>query len=216
MTSEERVLTAFRFERPDRIPIFDKFWKFPKEWEERFGDLDDLADIYQYAPNETILPTGARTLKQEDDVIISVDGWGRTLRRRVGAYFAETLQVPLTDKVDLCHAWVEFPSGLVANLTASRVSAERIRKLRLFANEGYFSIDYAEQSVQSARLVRSESGADIQPRIVEVEKAEPLAAELEAFVKACRREKTPLVDGRTGAAALAAAIRVRESVEART
>ncbi|MCD4749452.1 MAG: Gfo/Idh/MocA family oxidoreductase [Thermoanaerobaculales bacterium] len=122
----------------------------------------------------------------------------------------------LTDKVDLCHAWVEFPSGLVANLTASRVSAERIRKLRLFANEGYFSIDYAEQSVQSARLVRTESGADIQPRIVDVEKAEPLAAELEAFVKACRGEETPLVDGHTGASALAAAIRVRESVEART
>ncbi len=121
----------------------------------------------------------------------------------------------LTDKVDLCHAWVEFPSGLVANLTASRVSAEQIRKLRLFAGAGYFSIDYAEQTVQSARLVRNENGADIEPRLVEVEKQEPLAAELDAFVGACRGRETPLVDGRTGAAALAAAIRVRESVESR-
>ena len=121
----------------------------------------------------------------------------------------------LTDKVDLCHAWVEFPSGLVANLTASRVSAERIRKLRLFANEGYFSVDYAEQTVQSARLVRHDGGADIAPRLVEVENQEPLGAEIEAFVKACRGQATPLVDGRTGAAALAAAIKVRESVESR-
>jgi len=121
----------------------------------------------------------------------------------------------LTDKVDLCHAWVEFPSGLVANLTASRVSAERIRKLRLFAHEGYFSVDYADQSVQSARLVVSPTGADIKPRLVEVTPQEPLAAELDAFVKACRGEPTPFVDGRTGAAALAAAIQVRESVEGR-
>lgn len=121
----------------------------------------------------------------------------------------------LTEKVDLCHAWVEFPSGLVANLTASRVSAERIRKLRLFANAGYFSVDYADQTVQAAQLVRGNDGVDIKPRIVEVEKDEPLAAELGAFVKACRGEKTPLVDGRTGAAALEAAIAVRESAESR-
>lgn len=121
----------------------------------------------------------------------------------------------LTDKVDLCHAWVEFPSGLVANLTASRVSAERIRKLRLFAEDSYYSIDYAEQSVQSARLVRQENGPEIQAHLVEVRKEEPLLAELNAFIRACRHEETPLVDGRTGAAALAAAIAVRESVESR-
>ena len=121
----------------------------------------------------------------------------------------------LTDKVDLCHAWVEFPSGLVANLTASRVSAERIRKLRLFAQDSYYSIDYAEQSVQSARLQRRPEGPEIQPHLIEVEKEEPLLAELNAFIRACRGEDTPLVDGRTGAAALAAAIAVRESVESR-
>jgi predicted dehydrogenase len=121
----------------------------------------------------------------------------------------------LTDKVDLCHAWVEFPGGLVANLTASRVSAERIRKLRLFARESYFSIDYAEQSVSSAQLVQSPTGAEIAPRLVDVEKDEPLKAELEAFIAACRGEQSPIVNGRTGAAALAAAITVRECVESR-
>jgi len=121
----------------------------------------------------------------------------------------------LTDKVDLCHAWVEFPSGLVANLTASRVSAERIRKLRLFARDSYFSVDYAEQSVSSAQLKRSPEGAEIAPRVVEVTEQEPLKAELEAFVATCRGEAAPNVDGRTGMNALAAAITIRESVESR-
>lgn len=121
----------------------------------------------------------------------------------------------LTDKVDLCHAWVEFPGGLVANLTASRVSAERIRKLRLFARDAYFSIDYAEQSVSSAELVRTGAGVTISPRTVEVVKEEPLRAELETFIGACGGERTPTVDGRTGSAALAAAISIRKQVEAR-
>jgi len=121
----------------------------------------------------------------------------------------------LTDKVDLCHAWVEFPSGLVANLTASRVSAERIRKLRLFARDSYFSVDYAEQSVSSAQLLRSPEGVQIAPRPVEVVEQEPLKAELETFIAACRGETAPIVDGRTGAAALEAAITVREQVEGR-
>jgi predicted dehydrogenase len=121
----------------------------------------------------------------------------------------------LTDKVDQCHAWIEFPGGLVANLTASRVSSERIRKLRLFGGEAYYSIDYAEQSVHSASLAHGESGIEIVPRIVEVERDEPLRAELEAFFAACRGRGTPHVDGRTGAAALAAAIEIREQVESR-
>jgi predicted dehydrogenase len=121
----------------------------------------------------------------------------------------------LTDKVDLCHAWVEFPGGLVANLTASRVSAERIRKLRLFARESYFSIDYAEQSVSSAQLLRGPTGVEIAPRQVEVRKDEPLRAELEAFVRTCRGERAPIVDGRTAATALAAAVTIRGCVERR-
>jgi len=122
----------------------------------------------------------------------------------------------LTDKVDLCHAWIEFPSGLVANLTASRVSAERIRKLRLFARDSYFSVDYAEQSVSAAQLVRQAGGPpQIAPRAVVVEKQEPLAFELAAFLAACRGEASTAVSGRSGRDALAVAIEVRHQVESR-
>ncbi len=177
----------------------------------------DLAGGVRYMETQRLSPFTARSV----DVDVILDLMIHDLQITLAVAGEEPSDIRavgvnvLTDKVDLCHAWVEFPSGLVANLTASRVSAERIRKLRLFANEGYFSIDYAEQTVQSARLVRTEGGADIEPRLVDVQKQEPLGAEIDAFVRACRGQKAPLVDGRTGAAALAAAIKVRESVEAR-
>ncbi len=121
----------------------------------------------------------------------------------------------LTDKVDLCHAWIEFGSGLVANLTASRVSGERVRKLRLFARDSYFSVDYAEQTVNGARLVRTPEGTQIAPRPVSIESREPLAAEHEAFLAACRGEEAPIVDGVTATRALDAAVRIREQVDSR-
>ena len=121
----------------------------------------------------------------------------------------------LTDKTDIANARLIFENGAVGNLTASRVSAERIRKLRLFGRASYFSIDYAEQSVSSARLVRSGAAPQIAPQTVEVTSREPLVAELAAFVARCRGEAAPTVDGRTGTEALRAAIRVRESVASR-
>ncbi len=176
-----------------------------------------LADGVRYLESQRLSPFTARSVDvdvildlmiHDLQITLAVAGENPAEIRAVG--------VPvLTDKVDLCHAWVEFPGGLVANLTASRVSAERIRKLRLFARESYFSIDYAEQSVSSAQLVRGPAGVEIAPRLVEVERDEPLKAELRAFIAACRGESSPVVDGRTGAAALAAAITVRECVEAR-
>ena len=121
----------------------------------------------------------------------------------------------LTDKVDLCHAWIEFGSGLVANLTASRVSSERVRKLRLFARNAYFSVDYAQQTVNGARLVRTADGTEIVPMPVPIESREPLAAEHAAFLTACRGGEAPIVDGVTGTRALDAAVRIREQVDAR-
>ena len=176
-----------------------------------------LADGVRYLESQRLSPFTARSVDvdvildlmiHDLQITLAVAGEAPSEIRAVG--------VPvLTDKVDLCHAWVEFPGGLVANLTASRVSAERIRKLRLFARESYFSIDYAEQSVSSAQLLRGPTGVEIAPRQVEVRKDEPLRAELEAFVGTCRGERTPIVDGRTAAAALAAAVTIRGCVEQR-
>lgn len=176
-----------------------------------------LADGVRYLETQRLSPFTARSIDvdvildlmiHDLQITLAVAGEAPSEIRAVG--------VPvLTDKVDQCHAWLEFPSGLVANLTASRVSSERIRKLRIFGGEAYFSVDYGEQSVRSASLVRTATGVEIAPRIIEVEKDEPLKAELTAFVTACRGEGSPHVDGRTGAAALAAAIEIRTQVESR-
>jgi predicted dehydrogenase len=177
-----------------------------------------LAENVRYLETQRLSPFTARSIDvdvildlmiHDMQITLAVAGERPSEVRAVG--------VPvLTDKVDLCHAWIEFPSGLVANLTASRVSAERIRKLRLFARDSYFSVDYADQSVSSAQLLREGEGLpEIAPRIVDVQQAEPLKAELEAFISACRGEPSAAVDGRTGRDALAVAVEVREQVQAR-
>jgi predicted dehydrogenase len=118
----------------------------------------------------------------------------------------------LSSRVDLANVRLEFTNGAVASLTASRVSGERVRKLRLFEPDSYHSIDYAEQSVTSYRLVRNGSEATILPAPVEVTKEEPLAAEHRAFQRACRGESGPFVDGRAGSDALAAAVAVVDAI----
>jgi predicted dehydrogenase len=118
----------------------------------------------------------------------------------------------LTDKVDIAHARIEFESGAVANLTASRVSTERVRKLRFFQAHEYISVDYTRQDVVRVRV----TGEGAQPAIdfekVPAQPEEPLKAELRAFLSAVRNRTTPLVDGQAGRRALELAERVMEGI----
>ena len=177
-----------------------------------------LAEQVRYLEAQRLSPFTARSV--DVDVILDLMIHDMQITLAVAGETPSEVRavgVPvLTDKVDLCHAWIEFPSGLVANLTASRVSAERVRKLRLFARDSYFSVDYADQSVSSAQLFREQGKPpQIAPRAVEVVEQEPLKAELEAFLAACRGEPSSAVSGQTGRDALAVAIEIRERVEAR-
>lgn len=120
----------------------------------------------------------------------------------------------LTDKVDIGNARIVFEGGCVANLTASRVSAEKVRKVRVFQRDAYISIDTGEQTGEEFRLVREEG---MPPRIersmLPIEKGEPLRHELEAFLAACRTRSAPPVTGEDGRRALEAALRIREAME---
>ena len=100
MTSHERVLAACAFHAPDRIPRFDTFWEFPDAWRAELGDPDTLTDIAIWYPDETPFPSRARSLGERAGYVHELDGWGRTLRRRPGAFFAETLEVALPEGVD--------------------------------------------------------------------------------------------------------------------
>jgi predicted dehydrogenase len=116
----------------------------------------------------------------------------------------------LTDKVDITNVRLELESGAVANLTASRVSQDRVRKVRFFSSEAYISVDTKDQEVKGFRL----NGRAIAPINVKVEKKEPLRAELEAFLQCVRDRKRPLVAGEDGVAAVALAKQVAAAIEA--
>ncbi len=120
----------------------------------------------------------------------------------------------LSPRVDLANVRLEFANGCVATLTSSRVSSERVRKLRLFEPDGYHSIDYTEQTVNAYRLVRGTGEPRIEPVAVAVVKDEPLAVEHRAFQRACRGLAAAFVDGSAGTAALTAAVAVAEAIEA--
>ncbi len=121
----------------------------------------------------------------------------------------------LTSSIDLANARLEFSGGCVANLTASRVSRERVRKIRVFQADTYITLDYAQQSMGIFRRIMENNTARITGEDIRLEKEEPLSAELAAFVNAVRGRSTPAVSGEDGREALRIAIRIREDAERR-
>jgi predicted dehydrogenase len=125
----------------------------------------------------------------------------------------------LSPHLDLANARVEFANGAVAQATASRVARERIRRLRLFQPNGYFSLDLASGGGEFMRVRTGwQPGtgrelADVVERIVlEAPEADALALELQSFVHAIRGEREVVVRGEEGRAALALALRVADAV----
>jgi len=119
----------------------------------------------------------------------------------------------LTDRVDIANARLRFESGCVANVTASRISRDRVRKLRFFQPDMYISVDYAEQEVEGWRLVRTEGQRPaIEGGKLPVTRQEPLALEMADFVRAVRETRRPLVTGEDGRRALALATRIAEQM----
>jgi predicted dehydrogenase len=120
----------------------------------------------------------------------------------------------LTDRVDIANVRLVLESGCVANITASRISAESIRKLRVFFTSSYYSLDYAQQSLRGQCLETAAPGPRICEDLPEVAEADPLESELGAFLAACRGESPPLVDGVQGRRALETAIEIASVIEA--
>ena len=124
----------------------------------------------------------------------------------------EAVGVPvLTGRVDIANARLRFANGCIANLTASRISRDRVRKARFFQHDSYVSIDYAAQEVEVYKLVTANGGRPtIQGGRVDIVSDEPLRRELADFVEAVRLRREPAVTGRDGRAALALATRIAE------
>ncbi|MBI5167579.1 MAG: Gfo/Idh/MocA family oxidoreductase [candidate division NC10 bacterium] len=122
----------------------------------------------------------------------------------------------ISEQVDIANARIQFESGCVANVTASRVSAERLRKIRIFQKDTYISLDYAHQEVVLYRRIPPEYGGSRLPQIVKeevpVEKREPLRAELVSFIDCVRTRRPPLVSGKEGRQALAVAAEIIKKI----
>ncbi|HYO76328.1 MAG TPA: Gfo/Idh/MocA family oxidoreductase [Thermoanaerobaculia bacterium] len=119
----------------------------------------------------------------------------------------------LTDKVDITNVRLELENGAVANLTASRVSQERVRKQRFFGSDFYISVDTKEQEVKGYRLVEEGGSRQVVPFDFNVVKKEPLRAENDAFLQCVRDRSRPTVSAEDGLAAVELASRVRDAID---
>jgi predicted dehydrogenase len=119
----------------------------------------------------------------------------------------------LTDKVDIAHARLEFAGGAVANITASRVSTERVRKVRFFQQHEYISLDYARRDALRVRVKKPGPQPEFAFEKLQAAATEPLRAELESFIECVRTRRQPRVDGLAGRAALELASRVMASIQ---
>ena len=138
----------------------------------------------------------------------------------------------LSRKVDIANVRIEFESGCVANFTASRVSTERVRKLRFFQPHQYVSIDYARQDLLVIDVSGAQPGAPVKPDVglsgqsdvglsgqtgLRIEKppiqpGEPLRLEIESFLDCVRTRTAPRVSGEDGRAALALALDINRAI----
>jgi predicted dehydrogenase len=138
----------------------------------------------------------------------------------------------LSRKVDIANVRVEFENGCIANFTASRVSTERVRKLRFFQPHQYLSLDFARQDLlmidvtaaagmdpamlaalaEKAQQAGAHPSAGLSLKKVAVELGEPLRLEIESFLQAVRERSRPVVSGEDGRAALALALEINAAI----
>jgi len=120
----------------------------------------------------------------------------------------------LTPKPDIANARLRFASGCIANVTASRISRDRVRKIRLFQRDSYISVDYAAREAERWRLVRQDGGMpSIDGGKLDVASEEPLKLELADFADAVRDKRAPGVTGADGLRALELAQRITDAMQ---
>jgi len=122
----------------------------------------------------------------------------------------------LTEHVDIANARLEFENGAVANVTASRVSTKKQRRIRVFGKHSYHALDFADQQVDEVLAHPQPGGGrpEIKIEKLNITPTPPLDAELADFVDTVRTRRVPLVDGRTGLEALRVALMVKEKIAA--
>ena len=124
----------------------------------------------------------------------------------------------LTNRVDAANARIEFATGAVANITASRVGTERIRKMRFFQPRDYVVLDYANNYASISNLAPPTNSPwpGVRTQVLEVKDVEPLRAEIESFFDAATNRTPAIVSGEDGRRALSLALRTLEQIQEHT
>jgi len=143
------------------------------------------------------------------DIILNIVG------SPVKSIHAVGVPVVSSEKNDIANVRLEFESGCVANVTASRISAKEMRKIRIFQHDAYLSIDYAAQQVEIYGKMDSE---DLDtPQItydqIEIQQGDSLKEEIRSFLGSVQSRNLPEVPGEAGKNALKVALEIVEQIE---
>ena len=158
-------------------------------------------------PRADAPPRGTEVSVVLDLMIHDIDVILHLVRAPVASVHAVGVAV-LAPSVDIANVRLTFANGCVANLTASRISRERLRKIRVFQEDSYLSLDYMNQSGQLSR----KRGDNIETVPVPIEKGDALEHELASFADSVRRAGEPVVSGRQASIALKLAVRIGRTI----
>jgi predicted dehydrogenase len=178
----------------------------------------------RFVESERLAPYKARSRDVAvvlDLLIHDIDLVHAVVRDRVAGVRA--VGVGVLNELDMANSWLEFEGGAVANIKASRVSRDAVRKLRLFQHNGYFSLDLGAGTGEFYRLRRDVDRAELAKSEQSIEKfvervklkapeGEPLRLEHESFINAVESNSLPIVSGEDGRDALAVALRIVEEI----
>jgi predicted dehydrogenase len=171
--------------------------------EPRFFEIHRLAG---FSARSTDIDVVLDLMIHDLDLLLHLDGTEAESIDAVGVQ-------ALTDRVDIANARIRMRSGCVANVTASRISAEPVRRIRVFQARTYLACDTGRRTVERYRLLPGETGRPaISHDRLEVAEGEPLGLELSVFVEAVRARSRPPVEGRAGREALRLALAVRDAI----
>lgn len=203
--AREMVSTATRRGRVLQVGHLERFNPGVQAMQQRLTRplFFEVHRLSVFTPRSLDIDVVADLMIHDLDILLSITG---TLPEEVRAAGISIL----SHKVDIANVRLAFPGGVVANLTASRVSTEKVRKFRLFQPRQYISVDYANQE---CFVLGVDPSHKIQMEPVPVEKGEPLVAQFNAFVSSVITRDRPAVDGMAGARALEAARLILAKIE---
>lgn len=119
----------------------------------------------------------------------------------------------ISSHLDIANARMEFKNGCTANITASRVSRKKMRQIRIFQDNGYFTIDFLSHKMRVLKKNQDSDGPKVVSEEIKIDPTDALESEIHSFIQKVRDRTTPLVSGRNGKRALEVALAITEQIE---